>query len=368
MEEEVIIKKSIKNVKMKNLNYLGFNKFIGMYLIIRMHLYSHKTMRFDYGIRMCELLFISSGFLVGYNYYNNPMESSYISSFKYAYKHLRNFYPFYIINFIYGIYFFKDKTKFNFTYIELFLINILMIANWSSHRKIARFYYGISWFLDNLLYCYFITPLLIKSINNLKKSLKLLFFAVLARILTEEFLRNGAYNVFDTHLHCGPIIRILEFYIGMLILPLFLVIKESLDKLQNKLIFKLFFTMIQIILPIYLCHIMIIYDKILYRCYFVLILSIYVFIISFDYGYLSILVSKKIFKIIMSAPMEMYLIQINVNITFEKYFGRNYKSKISGEFIFFTKFIIIFTISYFYRKFYRDKFAILMDKIIYFII
>ena len=81
MEEEVIIKKSNKNVKIKNLNYLGFNKFVGMYLIIRMHLYSHKTMHFDYGIRMCELLFISSGFLVGYNYYQKPMEPTFKSSF-----------------------------------------------------------------------------------------------------------------------------------------------------------------------------------------------------------------------------------------------------------------------------------------------
>jgi peptidoglycan/LPS O-acetylase OafA/YrhL len=368
MEEEVILKKPKNIIKRKNLNYLGFHKFLGMYLIIRMHLYSHKTMPFDYGIRMCELLFISSGFLVGYNYYQNPMEPTFKSSFKYAYKHLRSFYPYYLINFLYGLYFFKNLRKFDLTYIELFLINILMISNWSSHRKIASFYFGISWFLDNILYCYFISPLLLISINNLKNSLKCLFFTFLARILVEEFLNHGAYNVFDTNFHCGPIIRILEFYIGMLLSPLFLTLKAYLDKFQNKFAFKIISTIIQIISPIYLCYIMIKCDKIIYRCYFILIISTYVFIISFDYGFLSSLVGTKIFRIVMSAQLEMYLIQINVNITFEKYFGKINRSGLPGEIIFFTKLMIIFIISYFYRKFFREKLAILMDKIIFFII
>ena len=278
MEEEVILKKPLYKTKRKNLRYLGFHKFFGMYLIIRMHLHSHNTMPFDYGIRMCELLFISSGFLVGYNYYGNGMDYTYLSSFKYAYKHLRTFYPFYLINFLYGLYFYKNNRKFGLTYIELFLINFFMISNWSSHRKIARFYYGISWFLDNILYCYFLSPLLLLSINSLNNSLKCLFFTLLARILVEEFLNRGAYNIFDTNYHCGPIIRILEFYIGLLLSPLFLKLKAYLDKYQNSLVFIIFFTVIQIILPIYLCYLMIKYDKILFRCYFVLILSIYIFL------------------------------------------------------------------------------------------
>ena len=290
MEKEVILKKPIHKVKRKNLNYLGFHKFFGMFLIIRMHLYSHHTKPFDYGKRMCELLFLSSGFLVGYNYFDNKMDSTYLSSFKYAYKHLRTFYPFYLINFLYGLYFYKNSIKFGLTFIELFLINIFMISNWSSHRKIARFYFGISWFLDNILYCYFLSPLLLLSINSLKNSLKCLFFAFLSRILVEEFLNRGAYNIFNTNYHCGPIIRMLEFYIGLLLSPLFLKLKTYLDKYQNKLTFITIFSIIQIILPIYLCYLMIIYDKIFLRCYFVLILSIYIFIIGYDYGYLSVLV------------------------------------------------------------------------------
>ena len=69
MEENVLLNKQSKSFKRKNLNYLGFNKFVAMYLIIRMHLYCNKTMPFDFGVRACEFLFLSSGFLIGYNYY-----------------------------------------------------------------------------------------------------------------------------------------------------------------------------------------------------------------------------------------------------------------------------------------------------------
>ena len=102
--------------------------------------------------------------------------------------------------------------------------------------------------------------------------------------------------MFDTNFHCGPIIRILEFYMGMLIIPLYYRIKIQLDKFQKNVYFKLLFTIIQIMLPLLLYHLFVKYQQILLRCYFVLILCFYVIIISFDYGYLSNLVSNKISK------------------------------------------------------------------------
>ena len=101
----------------------------------------------------------------------------------------------------------------------------------------------------------------------------------------------------------------------MLLTPFFFYLKNGLDKYKNIFTFKVIFTIIKLISPIYLCYIMIKYDKILFRCYFVLILCTYTFIISYDYGYLSYITSLKITKIIMSAQLEMYLIQLNINDT-----------------------------------------------------
>ena len=150
---------------------------------------------------------------------------------------------------------------------------------------------------------------------------------------------------------------------GMLYIPLYFHIKERLDKYKNTLIFKILFTILQIITPIYLWNIMIKYDKNLFRCYFLLILSTYTFIISYDFGYLSYLSSLKIIKIIMSAQMEMYLIQMNVHKTFDIKL-KNFKHRLSPLY-YYLKLITIIIISFTYRIFLRDKLAKLMDKLVY---
>ena len=100
---------------------------------------------------MCEILFISSGFLVGYNHYKRNIPCDYETSFRYLYKHLRNFYPLELILIICD-YISNYKIENNIiTEIEIFLSNILMIKVWSRHRKIAFSINAISWFLSVLV-------------------------------------------------------------------------------------------------------------------------------------------------------------------------------------------------------------------------
>ena len=102
-------KKEKKEKKREALNYISLIKYWSMILIIRKHIYKWKQHKIDYGARMCEFLFISSGFLVCYNYYKRAMPPTYNSSCKYTYKHLRTFYPLHFINSLYCIYRYKKK-------------------------------------------------------------------------------------------------------------------------------------------------------------------------------------------------------------------------------------------------------------------
>lgn len=68
-----------------------------------MYIYKWKQHKIDYGERMCELLFISSGLLFIYNNFKRAMPPTDNSSCKYTYKHLRSFYPLHIINSLYYI-------------------------------------------------------------------------------------------------------------------------------------------------------------------------------------------------------------------------------------------------------------------------
>jgi peptidoglycan/LPS O-acetylase OafA/YrhL len=146
---------------------------------------------------MCEILFICSGFLVGYNYYKRPMTPTYLSSFKYTYKHIRTFYPLEVINLIYGIYLYNKKI--NLTDIQIVLINILLIKAWSRYTDLVCKFIGFSWFLSALMFCYFLTPFLLGGINNIKNSLILFLFVSFIRISIQMIIGKGALNLLDIH-------------------------------------------------------------------------------------------------------------------------------------------------------------------------
>ena len=351
-----------KNIKRrKSLNYIAFIKFLAMIKIIKWHIYKWKKREIEYGQRMCEILFISSGFLVGYNYYQRNMPCDYDMSFKYSYKHLRNFYPLECINLIYGI-IIKPHKKFNLTELEIIISNLLIIKSWCTNIELAQYFTGISWFLSNLLFCYFLVPLLLKGIKLIKNSLIIFLAVCFIRILIEEIIYNGAKNIFHADFHRGPFIRLLEFYMGMLLIPSFFYIKVLLDKNKNKYCIKFMFSIIQFLCAIILYIIMLKYNKKLLRCYFVLIFSIIIFIIGFDYGLFSHLFATKLFIRLMSCQMEMYLLQKTINNIILS-LAKEIKIQLilNEEMKFLIKLLIIFAIGFLYKLFLKEKLAYLMD-------
>ena len=359
--EKPINKNKKDNQKRREvLYYLALIKFWAMILIIRFHIYQWKKRRIKYGQRMCEFLFISSGFLVGYNYFGREMPSTYQTSFKYAYKHLRLFYPLHIINSLFCIY--SYKYTLNLTYYEMLILNFLLLKVWSRKPKYTYGFNGISWFVSALSFCYFLCPLLLRGIQNIYNSLIIFFFVSLIRVSFEQLIENGSENILDLSFHYSPIIRLMEFFLGMLLIPLFLKIKCFFDKTKNKLYLKYFFSLIQIIFPIIIYFIMLEFDDKLIRCYFVLIFCVFIFLISYDYGCLSNIMKIEIFKKILSCQMEMYLLQNTLNSILINILNNHWTQ--NAEFNFLIKIVFIFIISYIYRKLFREKLAIFMDKIV----
>ena len=162
--------------------------------------------------------------------------------------------------------------------------------------------------------------------------------------------------------HFNPVIRLMDYYLGMLMIPLFLKVKNYCDKIKNKLYLKLLFTITQILFPIIIYFIMLEFNDKLIRCYFVLIFCLCIFLISYDYGYLSTIIKKKICKEIMSCQMEMYLLQRCLNNILIQ--NLNSHMPKNEELKFFIKIVFIFIISYIYKKKINEKLAIIMDKVI----
>lgn len=361
-EKLILVQKKINTERRKALNYLAFIKFLAMIMIIKWHLFFWNKKPIDFGARMCEILFVSSGFLVGYNYYKKNMPCDYETSFNYSYKHLRSFYPLELINIIYGYYNYKGK-KYDLTEFVILFSNLLMLKSWSRYSKLISIFNGITWFLTDLLLCYFLTPVLLQGIKNIKKSVILFFIISFIRTAIEEIIYHGALNIFDTNFHRGPIIRLLEFYMGMLLTPMFFYFKYYIDKYKNKLLIKIIFTFIQIISPITIYLIMLKNNNILLRCYFVFIFCFFVFIISYDFGILSDLFAHKLCVKIMSCQMEMFLFQKTIYIIFHyKIIKKHFEYIFNNNQIqFLIKLFIIFICGFLYKILVKEKFAKFLD-------
>ena len=356
--------KAINPKRRKPLFYISFIKFIAMILIIKWHIIPWKRRPIDYGARMCEILFIASGFLVGYNYYQKSLPCTFFFSFKYVYRHLRAVYPLIFINTLYRIFFYLNNKPIKLLDIEVFTINILMMVPWSRYYSFTLSLNGISWFISIIYFCYFLTPFLLFGIKNIKVSLILLLTIDVIRISIEEFICKGATNILDINFHFGPIIRCMEFYLGMLLIPLYFKLKYYLDKMKNYFMFKMFFSFIQVILVIFIHYLMLKYNNILYRCYFIQFSLIFIFITGYDYGYLSNIFSITICRKIMSCQVEMYLMQITIDKTLKKSKAIIYlENQLNREILFLIKLIIIFGFSFIYILFFKERFAKYMDKV-----
>jgi peptidoglycan/LPS O-acetylase OafA/YrhL len=287
------------------------------------------------------------------------MPATYEASFKYAYKHLRLFYPLHFINSIYCL--FHLNVEFNLTNYQMLIFNFLLVKVWSRNLNYGMGFNGISWFISVLLFLYFLSPFLLQGIKSIKNSLILFIFVAISRLGIGLLIKNGALNFMDFNFHRGPIIRAMDFYLGMLVIPLFFKIKDFLDIAQRQLCVRCFFTIIQLLFPFVIYNIMLKYNY-LDRMYFVFIFVASTFIIGFDYGYISKIIKTKVCKEIMSCQMELYLLHPNSSSIIVKIM-KNHMPK-NNELIFLIKFIFIYINSYAYKKYCRDKLAKLMDKIV----
>lgn len=293
------------------------------------------------------------------------MQDSFSNSFKYTYKHFRTFYPLELINLAIVIY--SHKKKFNDKEIEnIIFLNFLFMKNWSRYTFLLGAFNPMNWFWMNLLICYFFTPLLLGGTKTIKNSLIIFALSALIRTKIELFYkkRRGAINILDINFHRGPVIRFMEFFLGMLMIPTFFKINKYIDKIKNIILVKIVFTIMQLLLPIYLHYLMLKYNKILLRCHFILILCGFIFIFGFDYGYFSNIISMKLFQTIMSCQMEMYQIHITFHLLMKKYGLYNHLKFSSEELQFITKVIVIFIIAFFYKIMFKERFANILDIII----
>ena len=191
---------------------------------------------FDIGAQMCQLLFICSGFLTGYSSLKKPClpAASWKDPFKICLKKLKAFWPLHALFTLLWLVFLSDTAFTPGTAIKL-ILNLLLLQAWHPAPDVYMSFNGVSWFLSALLFCYFLSPFLLKTIRRGRKCIILAFVAAfLARIILNDlcWYFPKTFSWFNTY--SFPPIRVLEFYLGILIVPLYKHFDAKIRKMEEK--------------------------------------------------------------------------------------------------------------------------------------
>ena len=285
-------------------------KVIALFMLIWWH-GSITNPSFDAGARMCELLFVASGFLVGYNFYGKDAPGDIKGCLKYFFKKVAAVWPLHLLAMV--LYFFirmdyildgfaKNPADTPYTIIS----NIFLLQAWSNKIKFS--FNGVSWFLSALLFCYFLAPFVAKLIKNKRTTIFLFVLTFALRV----FLEFVPYNIFYISIHSSPLIRFLEFFMGMLLVPTFMSCKECLTKFteNKKLETTIIATLIEGICLAGIILLMIYCDKTFdKRAYFIPFYCLLVFVFALEGGLISWLFGTKPFKVTSKLQMELFLFQ-----------------------------------------------------------
>lgn len=344
--------------KQKKLFGLGFLKFVAMLMIVWWHI-GRASGVIDWGARMCEFLFVASGFLVGYNFFYKKTESSWESSCDYTHKKVRTFWPLHVIALVLCMFinFGRYVAHFGWTDLPILLSNIFLLQAWSPNSNVYFSYNGITWFLSALIFCYFFTPFIVKIIKNKKLSIILFVIVAAIRFFIEFGIVNDV-NIFQLRIHTSPIVRFLEYFMGMLIVPFYMSLKSRTKIVEEKRWFKLLWTFVEIALIVLIVFLMYTFNNTWMRAYFVYVFCVFIFFISMDCGYFSKFCSLKPVVYICSFQLEIYVFQ-NVVSGFVNLWGLN----INFWALFSIKMALLVIVSALYKMFVEERIAKVMDKI-----
>ena len=242
----------------------------------------------DIGARMCEVLFIVSGFLVAYNHYNKPILPTLKESIKYVFNKIKKIWPIHVIAFIIIVVYLVTTNQLNFNTSTILsaIINLCLLQSWTSDPYTFN---SVAWFLSSLMFCYFMSPFLMTVFRKSTRFITCTFIScTIIRILLELACINGL-SIISFDFHTSPIIRCLEFFMGMMMFSLYLRLKNSINNNTT-----LMMTIIEIIVTALYIFLAIKMEGKWIRGYFVLLACILVFVYALNGGLLSKLLSTKI--------------------------------------------------------------------------
>ena len=267
----------------------------------------------DLGARACEVLIVAAGFLVACRHYDNFTSANLRQSWNYVSGKIVRVWPVHFIAFlVISVYLAKTDPQAFFSLSTAWkaLVNLCLLQAWSSDPFSFN---AVAWFVSALMFCYFMSQLLMTALKKSRYVIAAMFAGCAAlRIILELVIANDVW-IFSDIFHVSPIIRCMEFFMGMLMVPAYNKIKRAMDCRtitddgSPSVKIKLGMTVAELLISA--CYLFVMYrmEGIWIRGYFVLAACVLVFTYALNAGALSRVLSLRMFSLFAMIQMEFYL-------------------------------------------------------------
>ncbi|MGP1586941.1 MAG: acyltransferase family protein [Treponemataceae bacterium] len=318
----------------------------------------HSALRpscIDFGARACEFLFIISGFLVAYNYHDKNIECSWIQSFNMFFKKFIIFWPLHFIMTTVYLILAVFKNEFTLNILIAYILKLLFLQSWSNNISFVFSLNGGSWFIATLLFCYFLTPLFLKFIKYGYRSIILFIIVFLSRLGLECQIFTSKDSFYDINTHVFPIVRALEFLLGMLAFPFYNYLKKY--KIKS----YLFVSFLEIFILLTYAIILVAFNSVFSKPIFCLFSCAFILSFSLLNGIVSKFFSLKIFKYFSKIQFEFYLVH-GFFLEFTYWIFRTICNSNQISISFYIQTLIAFCIAIFISFIYKKYFSSLLIK------
>lgn len=255
--------------------------------------------------RMVEVLFVTSGFLMAYNHYEEKENKS---SWQIISRKLPRFYPIHLLCFMLQFLFVATwATKPLSYFFSVGLLNLSLQHAWFIGTEFS--YNNVSWYLSALVFAYAMTPVIkkiIKAKENTDYGLLKIFLSVVAVRFYLEYLVENAHRLVPLDLHCNPFVQMLNYSLGYIAGVSFLR-KNTLNQVLSTQINSYTLTFLQLTL-------MGLYTAICYcfagsyRIYFILSALPVVYVLGFNRGMIQKIAALKPVQYFAGLTLELFML------------------------------------------------------------
>lgn len=298
------------------------------------------------GARTCEFLFLTSGFLIGYNYYNKDVPATWKESFRYVLAKLKKFWPLHFIAMV-MVLFLNTQDVFSVRTIINAILNLSLLQAWSMNKYVHYSFNGASWFLSALMFCYFLSPALLKMVKSVKSPYFLVAFVFVIRLLIEVIALRYPGEYFNIRFHIYPPVRAIEFFMGMSMVPIYIKMKSWGSRRSC-----FFMSIIELATICTLIFTTITFNEKWPRACFVLLAAILLYVYAFDRGICSKAMAVTPLRWMSSIQFEFYILHQAMIRCFGKLFSTVFQNIYISNVAMFVSIIVA---SLLYKRLWEEK-------------